>query len=1042
MSFSTGFHDIRTIENCLNDGVQFLHEYKEYLKDIFQVEKEYVKNKLSIINKFKTKQEKRYTLPELTTSHRAWIVFLGNMEKKCDERIVLLERYNTEVVEPLKIIINKKEEEKKKQILFFKKLSNFVDRYCQENEKNSIRYLESCDAVMNNKKKCDKKQDKMEKGDKSDKGDKMEKSDKTDKIDKNEMNDMIEKLTNGASNYSSSVNINQSTQSSLSNVPSSISSIANCNYYFNDDGMIIDDEVESTSTTNSNNNSSLVRRQTKKGKKILNPIMKMNNKKNFYIMSLKVANALMNKFYDEDMPYIFDELQSINESIYQNFKEICTRQIEYEKELYNTMNEKDDEILRSLNTINISKDSMIYLRCYSKEWNRPETYQFVPTSHWDDKEELVIDGPTSVVLKNMVQKGQERMYKIDLDINSKTSEYKKFEMICNTCADNPNYSKGEIDIMRNKKNDIMENIIMARNIKLICEVQINEISKYIGNEQQKVERQHVFKPKKIINPTVCDYCKEKLWGKAYICKLCTFSCHIKCELKVPLECNGVKTKRKSLRINCSQISDTTQNISSPFKTAGPQKPFNLGNGIPKIKEEDDDEEKLNKTDETSDKLITKDNNNERSKLYQCTDISDEKVNNPFSNIKEILWYIDNNEFPSITADSMMDIPTVGELIKRNSVTQEDIDMLHMKQRNSIDYTSDCDSGGSNNDNDLLLSPTIENRRESRASSIYYNTHSGHSAFNSSESYNYTVEPNDLLGGLNSNNENELGRETISIIDTNVINNNKNNHTNEEINKNGNNNIINNSDNENNNINNSNRNSKCSTTNTNTNSNNNDADENSVEDNNNIFKECITLKDNSDSQKINLDIRPSQMSNLTYQLSKSKSLPMLSSVLGNEEEYEEDGDEDNEIKKEKKEKMAIERRNSYLREKFYLKNNINRPQEENFTKMIAMYDYQHQSEDELDLSSNEEVTLIIPDDGSGWAMVSSAKGCGLVPANYLMECAKVIEDYTPEEDDNDKVQVKTGDILLILEKDYGTGYIRVRVKDEEGLVPSSCVSPIS
>jgi len=306
-------------------------------------------------------------------------------------------------------------------------------------------------------------------------------------------------------------------------------------------------------------------------------------------MSLKVANALRDKFYDEDTPYVFDviknyilkfqinnnqtgllikvflykiniikiikELQSINESMYQNFKEICRKQIEYEKEWRSNVDKRNDEIIRSLDSINVSKDSTIYIRCYAKEWTKPESLRFIPTTHWEDKEELVIDGPTSVVLKNMIQKGKERLQKIDLGINSKTSEYKKFEMICNSCKDNANtnYSNNEIDVIKNKKNDIMQNIIMANNIKLICEIQINEISKYIDNEP-KSERQHVFKPKKIINPTVCDYCKEKLWGKAYICKLCTFSCHIKCELKVPLECNGVKTKRKSLRINCSQLS--------------------------------------------------------------------------------------------------------------------------------------------------------------------------------------------------------------------------------------------------------------------------------------------------------------------------------------------------------------------------------------------------------------------------------------------------------------------------------------------------------
>ncbi|OUM59244.1 hypothetical protein PIROE2DRAFT_15259 [Piromyces sp. E2] len=541
MSFGSGFHDIRSIESCLNDGAQFVHEYKEYLKDTIQIEREYVKNKLSHINKYKSKQEKRYTLPELTYAILNDIYYTkmnGNMEKKCEDRMALLEKFNTDIIEPLKVILNKEEEEKKK---------------------NSIKYHESCDIVMASKKKCDKKQDKI---DKSEKTEKMEKS-----LNKSgELTELVEKdKGNGTNNLTinttniAPLNSNNSQTMLPSSLPSSLptnlmSALPTGNQLYVDDNLFPDmDDTDNGSSSND-------KKKIKKGKKILNPLMKMNNKKNFYIMSLKVANALRNKFYEEDTPYVFNELQSINEKLYKNFKDICIRQIEYEKELSKNYSNRNEEILRSLNSINISKDTEIYIRCYSKEWHKPEIIPFIPTTHWEDKEELVIDGPTSIVLKNMIQKGRERLYKIDLGINSKTSEYNKFEMICDSFNKNSNVPNSEIDVIRNKKNDIMQNIIMANNIKLICEIQIKEISKYIENEP-KPERQHLFKPKKIINPTVCDYCKEKLWGKAYICKLCTFSCHIKCELKVPLECNGVKTKRKSLRINCSQLSEIiTYNI--------------------------------------------------------------------------------------------------------------------------------------------------------------------------------------------------------------------------------------------------------------------------------------------------------------------------------------------------------------------------------------------------------------------------------------------------------------------------------------------------
>jgi len=42
------------------------------------------------------------------------------MEKKCDEKIELLDKYNSYVIEPLKLIINKEDDKKKR--LFQKKI--------------------------------------------------------------------------------------------------------------------------------------------------------------------------------------------------------------------------------------------------------------------------------------------------------------------------------------------------------------------------------------------------------------------------------------------------------------------------------------------------------------------------------------------------------------------------------------------------------------------------------------------------------------------------------------------------------------------------------------------------------------------------------------------------------------------------------------------------------------------------------------------------------------------------------------------------------
>jgi formin-binding protein 1 len=65
-------------------------------------------------------------------------------------------------------------------------------------------------------------------------------------------------------------------------------------------------------------------------------------------------------------------------------------------------------------------------------------------------------------------------------------------------------------------------------------------------------KNHNFKSQTFKIPTNCDLCGERIWGlsaKGFDCRDCGYTCHSKCEMKVPAECPGEQSKeeRKKLK---------------------------------------------------------------------------------------------------------------------------------------------------------------------------------------------------------------------------------------------------------------------------------------------------------------------------------------------------------------------------------------------------------------------------------------------------------------------------------------------------------------
>ncbi|CAG8576472.1 4892_t:CDS:10 [Diversispora eburnea] len=179
MSFGSELKDqVSTVNQYIQNGIQFMHEFREFVKERAQIEKEYASKIEGLAKKHLLKKEKKAismsigdvanTLSEKdfneaksepSTFLNAWARILEETENVAKERYKFSESISTKIMEELKTVSIKKEEMRKKHIQFSNKLALERDKMYSENQKAKARYNESCLEALNSQQKQEKAPD-------------------------------------------------------------------------------------------------------------------------------------------------------------------------------------------------------------------------------------------------------------------------------------------------------------------------------------------------------------------------------------------------------------------------------------------------------------------------------------------------------------------------------------------------------------------------------------------------------------------------------------------------------------------------------------------------------------------------------------------------------------------------------------------------------------------------------------------------------------------------------------------------------------------
>ncbi|KAI9764227.1 MAG: hypothetical protein M1840_008617 [Geoglossum simile] len=294
----------------------------------------------------------------------------------------------------------------------------------------------------------------------------------------------------------------------------------------------------------------------------------MRNVKNTYVIAINVTNKQKEKYYCEYVPELLDNLQDLSQTRTAKLNEVWSTATQLETSMLirivDHYRHAEQEIARNIPIL----DSAMFITHNDQNWQEPPDTVFEPSPIWHDDENIVVDEAAKVFLKNMLGKSKSQLKELKQEVAKKRREVEGLKR-----------KRESVRVGRDRSDEVelvrfilamQDELHQVDHKRLTAEIETATIVKAVGDLPFSA-RNHTFKAQTFKIPTNCDLCGDRIWGlsaKGFDCKDCGFTCHNKCELKVPAECPGEqskdeKKKLKAERQEATHASHTPSNGGPP-----------------------------------------------------------------------------------------------------------------------------------------------------------------------------------------------------------------------------------------------------------------------------------------------------------------------------------------------------------------------------------------------------------------------------------------------------------------------------------------------
>lgn len=213
---------------------------------------------------------------------------------------------------------------------------------------------------------------------------------------------------------------------------------------------------------------------------------------------------------------------------------------------------------------------MMFIKHNSSSWHDPPDFVFEPSPVWLDDGVMAVDDLAKVFLRNVLSKSKGQLRELTQETDKKRREVDNMTRLRQKIREGKD-NHDETEVVRSIFS-MQEDLHQSERKRLTIDVETNTITSAVGDVLLG-SHAHNFKPQTFKIPTNCDLCGERIWGlsaKGFDCRDCGFTCHSKCEMKVPAECPGEQSKdeRKKLKTERQALAVAAQPVQSNGNPSG------------------------------------------------------------------------------------------------------------------------------------------------------------------------------------------------------------------------------------------------------------------------------------------------------------------------------------------------------------------------------------------------------------------------------------------------------------------------------------------
>ena len=296
-------------------------------------------------------------------------------------------------------------------------------------------------------------------------------------------------------------------------------------------------------------------------------LMEMHNVKNTYLIGINVTNKLKECYYHEYVPELLDSLQDLSEVRVSKLNSLWSLAAALETSTLQRGVDQMKHLSSEIPRNNPSLDSIMFVRHNATQWADPPDMVFEPSPVWLDQDAMAVDETSKIFLRNILSKSKPLIRELNSESDAKRREVQGAKMVRQNIRAGKD-KRDEVEIVK-AIFSIQEDLHSTDRRRLTAEVETSTITSVAG-DLSLGGKSHSFKQETFKIPTNCDLCGDRIWGlsaKGFICTDCGFTCHSKCELKVPAECPGEQTKEEKKKLKAERQAVASAAVEAPVAPA-------------------------------------------------------------------------------------------------------------------------------------------------------------------------------------------------------------------------------------------------------------------------------------------------------------------------------------------------------------------------------------------------------------------------------------------------------------------------------------------